>query len=87
MEDGAFSEGQKVSVNRKTKEMRLSTTKYQIDGTKIEKIEHYSKKGIKSGFYVNGSRVSDIISRLNCVEKKSDWFSIKPKGSKYYMKN
>ena len=82
--NGAFTDGLKVSVNKKTKEMILSKITHENDGTKKEKIEYFSEQGVKSDFYQNGVRVGDINKRLNCLKANEDWLSLRPNENGYF---
>ena len=63
--------------------MRLVNTKFQSDGTKLQKIESFSPTGVNSGFYLDGVRVGDISERLNLTHDDQDWLSLRPSGVKY----
>ena len=63
--NGIFAAGKRVSVNKQTKEMRLVNTKFQSDGSKLQKIESFTPTGVTSGLYQDGVRVGDINKRLN----------------------
>ena len=81
---GKFCEGRRVSVNWVTKEMKLVKTKFQSDGSKLQKIESFSVSGCESGFYKDGVKVDDIIERFNLESEEQDWLSLKPQGAHYY---
>ncbi len=78
--NGIFTTGKRVSINKKTKEMRLANTKFQSDGSKLQKIESFTSEGVKSGLYLNGVRVGDISERLNLTHDEQDWLSLRPTG-------
>ena len=63
--NGIFTAGKRVSINRFTKEMMLVNTKFQSDGSKLQKIESFTSAGVSSGLYLDGVRVCDIIERFN----------------------
>ncbi len=80
--NGRFGEGRRVSVNLITNQMKLVKTKFQSDGSKLQKIEIYGIFENESGFYIDGVRVDDIIERFNLEEQ--DWLSLKPQGGSYH---
>ena len=63
--------------------MRLVNTKFQSDGSKLQKIESFTPTGVSSGFYLDGVRVGDINERFNLTHDEQDWLSLRPKGEKY----
>jgi hypothetical protein len=82
--NGIFTAGKRVSVNKQTKEMRLVNTKFQSDGSKLQKIESFTPAGVTSGLYQDGVRVGDITERLNLTHDNQDWLSLRPSDAKYY---
>ena len=85
--NGTFSEGKRISVNRLTKEMKLVNTKFQSDGSNLQKIESFTASEHTSGFYKNGVKVNDIIERFNLNFEEQDWLSLRPQGGRYHLKN
>jgi hypothetical protein len=85
--NGTFCEGRRVSMKLLTKQMKLVNTKFQSDGSKLQKIEIFGIFGIESGFYKNDVKVEGIIERFNLESEEQDWFSLKPKGGRYYCKH
>ncbi len=81
--NGIFTAGKRVSVNIETKEMMLVNTKFQSDGSKLQKIESFTTTGVRSGLYLNGVRLGDISERLNLTHNEQDWLSLRPTGKKY----
>ena len=81
--NGIFTAGKRVSINKKTKEMRLVNTKFQSDGSKLQKIESFTSAGVSSGLYLDGVRVGDINERFNLTHDEQDWLSLRPNGEKY----
>ena len=79
--NGIFTGGKSVSVNKYTKEMRLVNTKFQSDGSKLQKIESFTLTGVSRGFYKDGVRVGDITERLNLTNSDQDWLSLRPSGA------
>ena len=61
----------------------LVNTKFQSDGSKLQKIESFSYKGLSSGFYKDGVRLEDINERLNLTHDDQDWLSLRPSGAQY----
>ena len=82
--NGIFTDGKRVSVNKKTKEMLLVNTKVQSDGSKLQKIESFTPKGVSSGLYQDGVRVGDINKRFNLTHDNQDWLSLRPSGAQYF---
>ncbi len=78
---GVFIDGKRVSVNKKTKEMRLVNTKHQSDGSKLQKIQSFTSAGASSGLYRDGVRVGKIIRRLNLDDQ--NFFSLRPSSARY----
>ena len=78
--NGIFTEGKRVSVNKETKEMMLVNTKFQSDGSKLQKIERFTSEGVNSGLYIDGMRVGDINKLLNLTLDEQDWYSLRPTG-------
>ena len=60
--------------------MRLVNTKFQSDGSKIQKIESFTSAGVSSGLYIDGLRVGDINERFNLTHDEQDWLSLRPTG-------
>ena len=83
---GKFSDGKRISVNRVTKEMKLVNTKFQSDGSKLQKIESFTALKHTSGLYKNDVRVEYIIERFNLNLEEQDWFSMRPQGGRYHFK-
>ena len=81
--NGIFTAGKRVSVNKLTKEMLLVNTKFQSDGSKLQKIESFSRTGVNSGFFLDGVRVGDISERLNLTHDDQDWLLLRPSGKNY----
>jgi hypothetical protein len=81
--NGIFTDGKRVSVNKKTDEMRLVNTKFQSDGSKLQKIKSYTPAGVNSGLYRDGVRVGAINERLNLTFDDQDWLSLMPSGARY----
>ena len=77
---GVFTAGKRVSVNKETKEMRLVNTKFQSDGSKLQKIESFTPAGVTSGLYLDGVRVGDINERFNLIHDEQHWLSLRPTG-------
>ena len=67
--------------------MRLVNTKFQSDGSKLEKIESFTSEGVNSGLYLDGVRVGDINKRLNLTHYNKDWLSLRPSGARYFIDN
>jgi hypothetical protein len=84
--NGTFSEGRRVSVNPETKQMKLVNTKFQSDGSKLQKIESFTDDGYESGFYNNDVKVDAIIERFNLNLEEQDWLSLRPQGGRYHTK-
>ena len=63
--------------------MRLVNTKFQSDGSKLQKIESFTAAGVTSGLYKDGVRVGDITKRLNLTYDDQDWLSLRPSGAQY----
>ena len=63
--------------------MRLVNTKFQSDGSKLQKIESFTPTGVSRGFYKDGVRVGDITERLNLTNSDQDWLSLSPSGAQY----
>ena len=78
-----FTAGKRVSVNWDTEVMTLVNTKFQSDGSKIQKIESFTRAGVSSGLYLDGVRVGDINERFNLTHDEQDWLSLRPLGEKY----
>ena len=76
--NGTFAAGKRVSVNRQTKEMKLVYTKFQSDGTKLQKIESFTAFYHTSCFCKNGVKVDNIIERFDLNSESQDWLSLKP---------
>ena len=66
--------------------MKKVKTKFQSDGSKLEKIERFTVSGYESGFYQNGVRIADIDQRLDLNQDEQDWLALKPKGNRYYTR-
>ena len=64
--------------------MKLVNTKFQSDGSKLQKIESFTASEQTSGFYKNDVKVDDIIERFNLNLEEQDWLSLRPQGSRYY---
>ena len=64
--------------------MKLVNTKFQSDGSKLQKIESFTASGQTSGFYTNDVKVDDIIERFNLDLKEQDWLSLRPQGGSYH---
>ena len=54
VEHNHFTDGRKVSVNRKEAILTLINTKSQADGAVFEKVEKYSVEGVLCSFLING---------------------------------
>ena len=63
--------------------MRLVNTKFQSDGSKLQKIEIFTSTGVSSGLYQDGVRVCDINERFNLTHDEQDWLSLRPLCEKY----
>ncbi len=62
----------------------LVNTKFQSDGSKLQKIESFTPTSVSSGLYKDGERVGDINERLNLTHDNHDWLSLRPSGARYF---
>ena len=83
--NGKLFEGRRVSVNRQGERMKLVNTKFQSDGSKLQKIESFTASEHKSGFYKDGVKVDAIIERFNLNLEEQDWLSLRPQGGSYHV--
>ena len=63
--------------------MKLVNTKFQSDGSKLQKIESFTPKDVSSGLYQDGVRVSDMNERFNLIHEEQDWLSMRPSSARY----
>ena len=64
--------------------MWLVNTKFQSDGSILQKIEIFSSSGLSRKFYKDLEEVGDINERLNLTSGDQDWLSLRPSGARYF---
>ena len=76
VKNGTFTDGKRVSVNLKTKELQLDIIKRLPDGTLLQKVELIGLKEVETDFYVDCERKGDVIRRINLLQSDKTWFSM-----------
>ncbi len=82
LKNGVYQEGRKVSVNQRSKILKLTNQKFLSDGSVLKKIERFSKQGVERDLTIDGQKIAATVPRLNKSNARN-WLSMQPDALRY----
>lgn len=80
-ENGRHCDGRRIVADIESAVLRSIDQKTQIDHWRFEKIASSNQNDPNRGFFINGQRVNNVISRFDLKNDSSCWLSMKPETS------
>ena len=84
---GTYTNGRRVSADPLLKKLIIDEVKRLVCGAWLMKVALIGVEGVETGFYLNGSKIANIITRFDLKGDDNNWLKFSPFKSRVIFCN
>ena len=82
VKNGTYTNGRRVSADPLLQKLIIDEVKRLVCGAWLMKVALVGLEGVETGFYLNGSKIANIITRFDLKGDDSNWLKFSPSKSR-----